>query len=172
MRCAALFAPRSVWADGPVEAKRRSITIPVSRSCGTSRRPSSREAVRAYSRWSERSSSVARAYGLDVEVLVLPVQLLLDGPRGAGLRDGGRPGNAGHLAARPRRCSPRLVFEIRAGLPLAEARRQLDALRAAPIPYPTWLRVIGVALFAGGFAPRSASASRGPSMPPNARSRG
>jgi uncharacterized membrane protein YjjP (DUF1212 family) len=97
--------------------------------------------------------SVARAYGLDVGVLVLPVQLLLTARAEQGYATAVVRATPGISRLDRVDALHRLVFEIRAGLPLAEARRQLDALRAAPIPYPTWLRVIGVALFAGGFAP-------------------
>jgi len=42
---------------------------------------------------------------------------------------------------------------IREGMPLEQAREQLEGIRTAPPPYPWWLRVIGVVLFSAGFAP-------------------
>jgi Putative threonine/serine exporter len=76
--------------------------------------------------------SVARAYGLDVEVLVLPVQLLLTARAEQGYATAVVRATPGISRLDRVDALHRLVFEIRAGLPLAAARRQLDALRAAP----------------------------------------
>jgi uncharacterized membrane protein YjjP (DUF1212 family) len=97
--------------------------------------------------------AVARAYGLEVGVFVLPAQLMLT------VRDGPLHGTAVVSAtpgiSRLDRVDGlyRLLAEIQAGMPVAEAQRRLDELRTSPIPYPAWLRVIGVGMFAGGFAP-------------------
>ncbi|MFE6336594.1 threonine/serine exporter family protein [Streptomyces sp. NPDC057798] len=47
-----------------------------------------------------------------------------------------------------------LVTSVREGrLTLAEADRRLARVEAAPPPYPWWLKLIGIVLFALGFAP-------------------
>jgi uncharacterized membrane protein YjjP (DUF1212 family) len=96
---------------------------------------------------------VARAYKLDVGVFVLPAQIMLTAHDPSG--DATTVVHATPGISRLDRVDGlhKLVAQIRAGMPVEEARRQLDALRHAPIPYPAWLRVIGVALFAAGFAP-------------------
>jgi uncharacterized membrane protein YjjP (DUF1212 family) len=45
------------------------------------------------------------------------------------------------------------LVEIERGLDADAACQQLDALEASPPRWPWWGRVLGVALFAAGFAP-------------------
>ena len=51
----------------------------------------------------------------------------------------------------------RVLVEIERGLDADAACRQLDAVEASPPRWPWWVRVIGVALFAAGFAPSVAA---------------
>jgi uncharacterized membrane protein YjjP (DUF1212 family) len=46
-----------------------------------------------------------------------------------------------------------VLGDVESGLTASEARSRLDAIRASPRLWPWWLRVVGVALFAAGFAP-------------------
>lgn len=47
-----------------------------------------------------------------------------------------------------------LLAEVRAGrIGIAEADRRLTEIEAAPVPYPWWLKFLGIMLFALGFAP-------------------
>ena len=96
---------------------------------------------------------VARAYGLDVGVFVLPAQIMLTAHDSSGHATAVVHATPGISRLDRVDGLHKLVAQIRSGLPVEEARRQLDALRHAPVPYPAWLRVIGVALFAAGFAP-------------------
>lgn len=104
--------------------------------------------------------TVARAYDLDVGVFVLPVQLILTAHTEAGYATAVVRASPGISRLDRVDALHRLVQDIRAGLPLDGARRRLDALCAAPVPYPGWMRVIGVALFAGGFAPSIVGSAR------------
>ncbi|WP_323101238.1 threonine/serine exporter family protein [Intrasporangium sp. YIM S08009] len=99
----------------------------------------------------------AAALGSDLEPLALPEQLVLSGVS--------RPGSVGRQAmvvvhatpgiARLDRVSAahEVVDSLGRGLPAATALARLEAIAAAPPPLGWWARVLGVALFAGGFAP-------------------
>jgi uncharacterized membrane protein YjjP (DUF1212 family) len=98
----------------------------------------------------------AAALGCDVELLVLPEQLVLSRPPGSGQQAGGMvvvhamPG----IARLDRVSAAREVVDsLERGMPATAARQRLEAVAAAPPPLGWWARVLGVALFAGGFAP-------------------
>lgn len=93
-------------------------------------------------------STVARAYGTEVKLLVMPDQLMLvvDGTSRVVVAS---PGISLHRLE----AAHELVRDIAAGLPRPEARRRLDQAMVVPLPYPWWLRIVGVVLFAIGFAP-------------------
>jgi uncharacterized membrane protein YjjP (DUF1212 family) len=97
---------------------------------------------------------VSRAFGVDVEMLVLPEQVLLtdvgtgDSARVAVVRS--TPGlsrldQVVELEA--------LVSDVEQGLTLPEASRRLDTVERSAPRWPWWLRVVGVVLFTVGFAP-------------------
>ncbi|NUT44942.1 MAG: threonine/serine exporter family protein [Thermoactinospora sp.] len=95
---------------------------------------------------------VGAAHGLDADLLVLPDQLVLridDGETSTVDVIETMPG----LSLDRLEQAKRLVTEMHAGLSLAEARRRLDPILAAPPPYPWWLRIVGVVLFTACFAP-------------------
>lgn len=100
---------------------------------------------------------VARAtasYGVDVDLVVLPEQVLLTDRAS---------GDVSHVAVV--RATPgifrldqvatlkRLLVRMEQGLDPAEACRLLDAVETSRPRWPGWARVLGVALFAAGFAP-------------------
>jgi uncharacterized membrane protein YjjP (DUF1212 family) len=98
----------------------------------------------------------ASAMGTDVELLVLPEQLLLAAPPGAG------DGTTGMVVVRSAPGIARLdrvsaarevVDALERGLPATAARDRLEVVATAPPPLGWWARVLGVMLFAGGFAP-------------------
>lgn len=98
----------------------------------------------------------AAALGCDVELLVLPEQLVLSRPPGSGEQAGGMvvvhavPG----IARLDRVSAAREVVDsLERGMPATAARQRLEAVAAAPPPLGWWARVLGVVLFAGGFAP-------------------
>jgi uncharacterized membrane protein YjjP (DUF1212 family) len=98
----------------------------------------------------------AAALQTDVELLVLPEQLVLtDRSGGDGQRDRVVVVHAAPGIARLDRVSAarEVVDELERGMSPAAARRRLDAVAAAPPPFGRWTRVLGVMLFAGGFAP-------------------
>ena len=112
---------------------------------------SSGEGVETLERYVARAAS---AYGIAVDVAVLPEQILL--------RERGSE-NVSNLAVV--RATPgifrldqlaalkRALVQIERGLDADAACRQLDAIAASQPRWPWWLRVLGVALFAAGFAP-------------------
>jgi len=99
--------------------------------------------------------AVGRAYGADAEILAVA--------EGAVLTVRHRAGPAYHDTVRigPEltrldlvSAAKFLVNDILAGeLSAGAARRELAGLEASRDPYPWWLRVLGVTLFAVGFAP-------------------
>ncbi len=98
----------------------------------------------------------AAALGSDVELLVLPEQLVLSRPSGSGEQAGGMvvvhavPG----IARLDRVSAAREVVDsLERGVPATAARQRLEDVAAAPPPLGWWSRVLGVVLFAGGFAP-------------------
>jgi uncharacterized membrane protein YjjP (DUF1212 family) len=98
-------------------------------------------------------NAVAHAYDLHIGMLVLPDQLVLsahgeDGPATVILQASPGISRLDRVDA-----VHRLVEAIRQGLPLREAASRLDDIRTAAPLYPPWLRILGVALFAIGFAP-------------------
>jgi uncharacterized membrane protein YjjP (DUF1212 family) len=98
-------------------------------------------------------SDVGSAYGLDVALLVLPAQLVVTAEDESGQATAVVRAAPGISRLDRVDALHRLVEAIRGGLPLEEARRRLDRIRSDRRPYPKWLRVIGVSLFAAGFAP-------------------
>ena len=103
----------------------------------------------------ERSvAQAASAYGVDVELVLLPEQVILTDRVS---------GEVAHVAAV--RATPgifrldrvaalkRVLNRMEPSLDAAEACRMLDEIGAIPPRWPAWLRVVGVALFAAGFAP-------------------
>ncbi|TWD74834.1 uncharacterized membrane protein YjjP (DUF1212 family) [Kribbella amoyensis] len=97
---------------------------------------------------------VARAFGIEVGLLILPEQILL--------ADRSSPASAPVAVVRAAPGLSRLdqvaalkvlVADIEAGLAPAEAGRRVDELAASGPRWPAWLRVVGVMLFAVGFAP-------------------
>ena len=103
----------------------------------------------------ERSvAQAASAYGVDVELVLLPEQVILTDRVS---------GEVAHVAAV--RATPgifrldrvaalkRVLNRMEPSLDAAEACRMLDEIGAMPPRWPAWLRVVGVALFAAGFAP-------------------
>jgi uncharacterized membrane protein YjjP (DUF1212 family) len=97
--------------------------------------------------------AVGRAYGLEVAAVVLPAQVVLTASDETGQATIVVREMPGISRLDQVDGLHKLVAAIVDGLPLAEARRRLDGLRSAPRPYPPWLRVVGVSLFAAGFAP-------------------
>ena len=98
----------------------------------------------------------ATALGTEVELLVLPEQLVLAPSPGSGHDAGGMvvvhsvPG----IARLDRVCAAREVVDgLERGMPPTVARDRLEAVAKAPPPLGWWARVLGVMLFAGGFAP-------------------
>ncbi|WP_327088944.1 threonine/serine exporter family protein [Nonomuraea sp. NBC_01738] len=92
------------------------------------------------------------AYGLEADLLVLPDQLVLtitDGEDTTTQVVEAVPG----MSLDRMEAVKKLAVEVQAGLPLPDAIKRLAAIETAPPLYPRWLRVIGVTLFAAGFAP-------------------
>lgn len=104
----------------------------------------------------ERSvSSAAAAYGRDVDLVVLPEQILITE------RTAGKVGRAAVVRAAPGifrldqvAALKRVLVELqRHPVDPYVACRRLDAIAASPPRWPAWVRVLGVTLFATGFAP-------------------
>ena len=104
----------------------------------------------------ERSvSAAASAYGVEVDLIVLPEQVLITE------RTSGEVGRAAVVRATPGifrldQVAALKRFIVRAQRqPLApeEACELLDAISRSTPRWPAWARVLGVALFAAGFAP-------------------
>ena len=101
--------------------------------------------------------SVARAtasYGVDVDLVVLPEQVLLTD------RASGEVSHVAVVRATPGifrldqvAALKRLLVRMEQGLDAADACRLLDAIETSRPRWPGWARVLGVALFAAGFAP-------------------
>ena len=118
---------------------------------------SSGEGVETLERYVARAAS---AYGIavDVDVVTLPEQILIRDKASESVSNlavvRATPGifRLDQLAA-----LKRVLVEIERGLDADAACRQLDAVEASPARWPWWARVIGVALFAAGFAPSVAA---------------
>lgn len=100
-------------------------------------------------------ASIARAYGADASLLLVPeaAALTVASPRAPArtvtVRGFPEVFRLDQVAA----LKP-LTREVAAGrLPLAEADRRLARIEAMPGPYPWWLKFLGIVLFALGFAP-------------------
>jgi uncharacterized membrane protein YjjP (DUF1212 family) len=99
--------------------------------------------------------AVGRAYGVQAEILALAegAVLTVRHPAGPAYHDTVRIGpdlTRLDLVSRAKF----LVNHVLAGeLSAAAARRELAGLEASRDPYPWWLRLVGVTLFAVGFAP-------------------
>lgn len=95
----------------------------------------------------------AAALGTEVQLLVLPEQLVLGRNRESAGRVvvvHGVPG----IARLDRVSAVRdLVNGLEGGMPASAALQRLDEIASAPPPLGAWARVLGVVLFAGGFAP-------------------
>ena len=112
---------------------------------------SSGEGVALLERYVARAAS---CYGVDVDLVVLPEQVLLTDQAS---------GEVSHVAVV--RATPgifrldqvaalkRLLVRMEQGLDPGEACRLLDAVETSRPRWPGWVRVLGVALFAAGFAP-------------------
>ncbi|MEV0283285.1 MULTISPECIES: threonine/serine exporter family protein [unclassified Kribbella] len=104
----------------------------------------------------ERSvAKVASAYGVGVDLVVLPEQIVLTE------RSSGEVGRAAVVRAAPGIFRLDRVAALKRFLVQAEhqpmnpdeACRRLDAIAQSKPRWPAWARVLGVALFAAGFAP-------------------
>ncbi|TQJ51237.1 threonine/serine exporter family protein [Phycicoccus sp. SLBN-51] len=98
----------------------------------------------------------AAALGADVELLVLPEQLVLArSPVAGGGTDGMVVVRTVPGIARLDRVSAarEVVDALERGMPATAARDRLEAVAQAPPPLGWWARVLGVVLFAAGFAP-------------------
>jgi uncharacterized membrane protein YjjP (DUF1212 family) len=101
--------------------------------------------------------SVARAassYGVDVDLVLLPEQVLLTD------RTSGEVSHVAVVRATPGifrldqvAALKRLLVRMEQGLDPEEACRLLDAVETSRPRWAAWVRVLGVALFAAGFAP-------------------
>jgi uncharacterized membrane protein YjjP (DUF1212 family) len=103
----------------------------------------------------EQSVDVAaRAYGLDVSLVVLPEQVVVtDVASGEAARVAVVRAAPGIFRLDQVAALKRILMEVVDGLPAGEACRSLDAVETMPPRWPWWARAVGVALFAAGFAP-------------------
>lgn len=111
---------------------------------------SSAEGVEMLERYVQRA---AAAYDVDVLLVVLPEQVVLqedrvDRPRSVVVRSAPGIFRLDQVAA-----LKRVLVEIEDGMSAADAGRRLDTITALPARWPAWLRAVGVAMFAVGFAP-------------------
>lgn len=95
----------------------------------------------------------AAPYGIDVGLVVLPEQIVVqevatDQPRTALVR-----AVPGIFRLDQVSDLKRTLVDIEAGASPEDACRRLDAIAGRTAPWPWWARVVGVALFAAGFAP-------------------
>jgi uncharacterized membrane protein YjjP (DUF1212 family) len=103
----------------------------------------------------ERSvAQAASAYGVDVELVLLPEQIFLTD------RVSGEVAHVAVVRATPGifrldrvAALKRVLNRVEPSLDVANACRMLDEIGAMPPRWPAWVRVAGVALFAAGFAP-------------------
>ena len=112
---------------------------------------SSGEGVETLERSIDRS---AKIYGVDVAVLVLPEQVILT-DTASGTTETVAVVRAIPSIFRLDQVSAlkRTLVDAEEGLSADEACRRLDMILQASPRWPWWLRVLGVALFAAGFAP-------------------
>ena len=97
---------------------------------------------------------LASAFGLDIELLVLPEQVLLTEKASGTSTPVAIVRRTPGLSRLDQVMDLKvLVSDIEQGLPLAEASRRVEAIADAPPSWQPWLRVIGVVLFTAGFAP-------------------
>ena len=99
-------------------------------------------------------AQVASAYGADVELVLLPEQVILTD------RVSGEVAHVAVVRATPGifrldrvAALKRVLDRMEPSLDAAKACRMLDEIEAMPPRWPAWVRVAGVALFAAGFAP-------------------
>lgn len=100
-------------------------------------------------------SRTASFYGVEVDLVILPEQILLTE------RSSGEVGRAAVVRAPPGifrldqvASLKRLLVRMEQQPPdPEEACRLLDEIKASRPRWPPWVRVLGVALFAAGFAP-------------------
>jgi uncharacterized membrane protein YjjP (DUF1212 family) len=112
---------------------------------------SSGEGVEVLERCVARASA---SYGVGVDLVVLPEQVLLTD------RASGEVSHVAVVRATPGifrldqvASLKRLLVRMERGLDPAQACRELDAIETSGPRWPGWARVLGVALFAAGFAP-------------------
>jgi uncharacterized membrane protein YjjP (DUF1212 family) len=97
---------------------------------------------------------VARAFRIDVGVLVLPEQVMLTDLSAPAATPIAVVRSAPGLSRLDQVAELKvLLSDIEAGLAPADAMRRVEGLAASRPRWPAWLRVIGVVLFATGFAP-------------------
>src|SRR5690348_154882 len=97
---------------------------------------------------------VSGAYGITVEVIALPEQVLItEAQSHSSSRVSVLKATPGLSRLDQVMDVKTLVDDIDAGLPVAQAAERLGALESAPQRWPPWVRVIGVILFTAGFAP-------------------
>jgi uncharacterized membrane protein YjjP (DUF1212 family) len=109
---------------------------------------SSAEGVEMLERYVRRA---AAAYGIDVVLVVLPEQVVVqEEGRSRSVVVRSAPGifRLDQVAA-----LKRTLVAIEAGMSPAEACHRLDEIAGQPPRWPRWLQVVGVAMFAAGFAP-------------------
>jgi uncharacterized membrane protein YjjP (DUF1212 family) len=95
----------------------------------------------------------AAAYRLDVELVVLPEQMVIQQSGPAGPRTSVVRAAPGIFRLDQVADLKRTLVAIEAGMSAEDACRRLDAAAERPPRWPWWARVVGVALFAAGFAP-------------------
>ena len=111
---------------------------------------SSGEGIETLERWVAQAAS---AYGVDVDVMALPEEVLLtDRASGAVDRIAVVRAAPGIFRLDQVAALKRVLVELDR-LDPDDACRLLDRAEAARPPWPWWARVLGVALFAAGFAP-------------------
>ena len=97
---------------------------------------------------------VSRAFGVDVEILVLPEQVLLtDVGTGTSARVAVVRSTPGLSRLDQVVDLEALVEDVERGLSVPEASHRLDIIDGSAPRWPQWLRVVGVVLFTVGFAP-------------------
>jgi len=95
----------------------------------------------------------AAAYDLEVGMVVLPEQIVLDSPGAPAPRTTVVKAAPGIFRLDQVAALKRALVEVESGLPADVACRRLDENAVQAPRWPWWGRVVGVGLFAAGFAP-------------------
>jgi len=95
----------------------------------------------------------AAAYDLQVGMVVLPEQIVLDAPGAPAPRTTVVKAAPGIFRLDQVAALKRALVEVESGLPADVACRRLDEIAVQAPRWPWWGRVVGVGLFAAGFAP-------------------